>query len=275
MDVLHEGRGKSVYYLGPKGSFSHMAALSISKTVENSPSITAVFENVEKFDSLGVVPIENSIEGPVHETLDNLFNRDRVYVNLEIEIPISLVLASKSPVDRIKRIYSHEHALGEASSFLKKSNVEVVKVQSTSRAAELASIEPDSAAICSPFAAESYGLKVLIDNVSDHTHNSTRFVVISSELKKDGKKTMLMFTVEDRPGSLYKVLKSFYVNNLNLSMIYSRPVRTTPWHYYFYLEVESSLSDEPMRNALEEMGRETSTMKIKGSFYRLSINKIP
>lgn len=234
-----------IYYLGPEGSFTHEAAsLFKGKDLKAESTISLVFKRVyERESSIGIVPIENSLEGPVNETLDNLYNYDNIYVIGEIEKKIELVLAARSDnLSQIKRIYSHPHAFNEAREKLKELGFnEYIPVESTSKAAKIVSQDSEAAAICSNFAAKLYNLKVLI-TISSH-NNYTRFIVLSKEMNSNGNKSMILFTVPHKPGALYKVLQVFYEYNINISMIYSRPLKSIPWQYYFYLEYEGGISN--------------------------------
>lgn len=267
--LLNDPNG--IYYLGPRGSFSNEVADLFNGNKIPVKTITEVFHNIKE-DSIGIVPIENSIEGPVHETLDNLFKFDNVYVNYEIEKEIKLVLAanpSVKSINDIEVVYSHPHAFSESKDTLSKYKLtNFVPVDSTSSAAMYASKQTYAAAVCSEYAAKLYGLTILIDNVNDSL-NITRFLVVSMKKTSKGNKTMIFFTVPHKPGSLYKVLQSFYENNINLTMIYSRPLKTIPWQYYFYVEFEGSLEDENVKRALNEISNKTTMLKIKGSFARL------
>ncbi|HII75035.1 TPA: prephenate dehydratase [Sulfurisphaera tokodaii] len=260
-----------IYYLGPKGSFTNEVAEIFEGDKIPKRTITEVFNSITD-NSIGIVPIENSIEGPVHETLDNLFKNEEIYVNYEIEKEIKLVLAvnpSVNSLNDIEVIYSHSHAINEAKETLSKYNfTNFVPVESTSTAALYASKQKYSAAICSEYAANLYNLKIILRDINDSI-NITRFIVISKKLIEDGDKTMVMFTVPHKPGALYKVLEKFYNNNINLTMIYSRPLKSIPWQYYFYLEFEGNIKDNKVKATLEEIRNITSMLKIKGSFTKL------
>ncbi|MCY0873991.1 MAG: chorismate mutase [Acidianus infernus] len=256
-----------MYYLGPKGSFSHEAALKISNAIYvEAQSISEIFYKVSSEGKLGIVPIENSLEGPINETLDNLFKFDDVFVNKIIELKINLVLASKGDINikHIKNVYTHLYAYKEAQNSLLKLGIvnNVIPVESTSKAAILALSDPNSAALCSEFAARLYGLKILAYGVQDYNNNITKFALISKNVSFRGERSMILFTVPDLPGSLYKVLEKFYTFNKNLKMIYSRPVRSIPWNYYFYVEYEGSYEKE----LLDELKKVTTSLKFKGSY---------
>ncbi|MDT7875758.1 MAG: prephenate dehydratase domain-containing protein [Sulfolobaceae archaeon] len=262
-----------MYYLGPKGSFSHEVAELLDGNKIAVRSITEIFEKVKSnTNSIGVIPIENSREGPVHESLDNLYNHDQIYVKYEIEKKIELVLAANPAINEIheiKKVYSHYHAIQESKETLRMLGISnIIPVDSTSTAASIALEERGSAAICSKYAAKLYGLKILLDNIQDGI-NLTRFLIISRDLSLNGDKSMLFFTIPHKPGSLYHVLGKFYKYNINLTMIYSRPLKTVPWQYYFYLEFEGELEEERVKKAIEELKEVTTSLKIKGSFSRL------
>ncbi|AOL16125.1 chorismate mutase [Sulfolobus sp. A20] len=262
-----------IYYLGPLGSFSHEAASVVANLIKaeliSEQSVSYIFKKISQSnDKIGVVPIENSLEGPVNETLDNLFNYDNIYVIGELEKKIKLVLASKAEnLDKIKKIYSHPHAFNEVKDKLEALGFkDYIPVESTSKAALLASNDSNSASICSPFAANLYNLNVLADSLSSD-NNYTRFIVISKEMRISGNKSMILFTVSHKPGALYRVLQVFYEYNINITMIYSRPLKSIPWQYYFYLEYEGSLGDSQFLNKLKEV---TELIKIKGSYNKLN-----
>ncbi|MEM4774481.1 MAG: prephenate dehydratase domain-containing protein [Sulfolobaceae archaeon] len=259
-----------MYYLGPEGSFTYEVAVKLGKNLVGVKSITEVFRKVEDSEnSIGVIPIENSKEGPINETLDNLFNNDKIFVNYEIEKDIKLVFASKSPeINQIKRIYTNYYAGAEVREFISRLNKEVIYVSSTSEAAKLASSDPAAAAICSEYAARIWGLNVLESSLQEGI-NITRFIVISKRMTVKGDKTMIFLTIPDVPGSLYKSLEKFYKYNINLKMIYSRPLKYVPWEYYFYLEFQGELEDNRVKKALEELREVVISMKIKGSFTKL------
>lgn len=257
-----------IYYLGPEGSFSHEAASLINGKLIGEVTISSVFKRVsENRNSLGVIPIENSLEGPVNETLDNLYNYDDIYIINEIERKIELVLASKTTLtNNIKRLYSHPYAFSEARDKIEKIGFnEYIPVESTSKAALMASKDPEAAAICSIFAAKLYNLNVLLTGLNSD-NNYTRFIVISKEKKIYGEKSMILFTVPHKPGALFKVLQVFYEYGINISMIYSRPLKSIPWQYYFYLEYEGDTANVEF---IEKLRKVTHVLKIKGSFSKI------
>jgi prephenate dehydratase len=233
-------------------------------------SITEIFDAVMR-GGLGVVPVENTLEGPVNETLDNLYNRDEIFVNFRIDLPIRLVLAARegTRLEDIDTVFSHNHAIHEARSWLLKAGLtNLVPVESTSKAARMALNEPRSAAVCSELASRIYGLKVLARDIQDGV-NITKFIVISKSYTDQGDKSIIFFTVPDRPGGLYMALEKFYKKNINLTMIYSRPTKVIPWNYYFYLEFEGDIRSAERSGLIQDLRGSTLELKIKGSYRTL------
>lgn len=261
------GDPHGIYYLGPKGSFTYEAALSVGAKLCEKPTITEVFESLLKTeDSLGVVPLQNSLEGPVNETLDGLFNYPTIYVNTLLELEVRLVVAAKRPAARFDKLYSHQHALREVKrSVLEALGAKIVPVESTSQAAVLASGDQSAAAICSRLAAKMYGLQVVADNVQ-LDNNITQFAVVSRRLGRSGQRTMALATVPHRPGGLLGLLEAFYSEGINLTMIYSRPLKGTPWHYYFLLEFEGSLEHQNIQRCLAKIPQDGYSLRICGSY---------
>ncbi len=187
-------------------------------------------------------------------------------MNKIIQLKINLVLASKENIDinKIKNIYTHLYAYKEAQNSLLELGItnNIIPVESTSKAALLAMSDPNSAALCSEFAAKLYGLRILVYGVQDYDNNITKFALISKNSSLDGERSMILFTVPDLPGSLYRVLEKFYLFGKNLKMIYSRPVRNIPWHYYFYVEYEGSFDE----GVISELKKVTTSLKFKGSY---------
>ncbi len=268
--ALAAGRAR-VAFLGPRGSFSHEAVRAVfGEGVEEVPThsiSSAITLLVEGGVDYAVVPYENSIEGPVGETLGSLAeNADVVRIWLEYIHPIRLVLAARG--ERVRRVYGHPHALGEAREWLEKNmpGVELVPVASTSKAAELASKDEEAAAICSRLAARLYGLRVIAEDLATRP-NYTRFLVLHHRDNPEaGTKTTIVAAVRHEPGSLYKLLEVFAGRRINLTMIYSYPVPGSPWSYYFFIDMEGSRKDPVVREALEEARGRALWLRVLGSY---------
>lgn len=264
-----------VGYLGPAGSFSHLAArrkFGASVEYDNLDDIASVFEEIARGHiDYGLVPIENSAVGGIGETLD-AFLDSSVQVCAEVLVTIHHDLLSNSPVDQIKRIYSKPEALSQCRKWLSVQLVgaERVPAASTSRAAELAAHEPGAAAIGSSLAGEIYGLKTLFARIEDNPRNTTRFFIIA---KQSGKptgddKTSIMFTTEHKPGSLVAVLDVLRDYGLNLTHIDKRPSRRVNWEYYFFVDLEGHINEPHVAEGLEEARKHCLQLTVLGSFPR-------
>jgi prephenate dehydratase len=262
-----------VAYLGPPGSYTHEAASVLFPKEELVPkgSIPEVFEAVEKGEAeFGVVPIANRLEGPVNETID-LLTQTSLKVYHDVEIPVRIMLASGTVKDlsEVKKVYGHPMIFKQATKLLKELSVQTVPTSSTSEAARIASREPGAAALCSPKAVELYGLKVLRANVEDKAHNATRFFVLHKHDDPRGERTAILASVPHKPGGLYEFLTPFARKGVNLTMIYSRPLKEHPWRYVFYIEMEGSRTE--LKDVLEEASKNATFLKVLGSYNRLDL----
>ncbi|OIO80749.1 MAG: prephenate dehydratase [Candidatus Omnitrophica bacterium CG12_big_fil_rev_8_21_14_0_65_43_15] len=262
-----------VSYLGPAATFTHLAALKkFGSSVKYYPasSITEIFAEVDKARAdYGVVPIENSIEGAINHTLD-MFTESDLVICSEISFEITHNLMSKYPLGSIKRIYSKFEVFGQCRLWLESNmpKVELKETSSTSKAAEIASGEKNSAAIGSSLAAECYGLKILAKSIEDSSHNITRFLVIgktqSAPTAKD--KTSIMFSAKDKPGALHDILVPFKKNGINMTKIESRPSKKKAWEYYFFVDLQGHAKNPKIKKALDELKKHTSVFKVLGSY---------
>ncbi len=270
----------TISYLGPEATFTHQAAMErfgLSLHYLPEESIEDVFMDVEQGRvDFGVVPIENSIEGVVHYTLD-MFVNSSVKIVSEIYIDIKHNLLSKShSLEEIKAIYSHPNALGQCKGWIKKHlpNVPLYETVSTAKAARIAEKDKETAAIASLAASEIYGLNVLASGIEDKTNNTTRFLVIGKQIPKPTgyDKTSFMFSIKDKVGALYEILSPFYKNKINLTRIESRPSKQRNWSYIFYVDIEGHLEDEKLKEALKEIEALTAFLKILGSYPKAQQN---
>ncbi len=266
-----------IAYLGPQGSYSHLAAVGkFGASVEYEPvtDIRGVFEEVsrERAD-FGIVPIENSVGGGVIDTLDALVETD-VQVCAEINRPIHHNLLANCSLKKVERVYSKPEVFAQCQRWLSGTNLAgmTIPVASTSKAAELAREEEGAAAIGSTLAAELYGLKVVCENIEDATHNVTRFFVIGQETAQPtgDDKTSVVFTTKDEPGALVNVLAAFRESGVNMSFIQSRPSKKRNWEYYFFGDLKGHCSDAPLRDAIEAGRAHCLRLNVLGSYPRAS-----
>ncbi|OGW13480.1 MAG: prephenate dehydratase [Nitrospirae bacterium GWA2_42_11] len=263
-----------VAYLGPKATFTHLACMKQFGFFANYipvGSIREVFSEVERGRAdYGVVPIENSTEGVVNHTLD-MFIESNLKITSEVLQEVSHHLLSLSGVtEDIKCIYSHPHAIAQCSTWIHNnlSQVPIVEVSSTARAAEMCMDDPSGAAIASELAAQLYGLKIVKNHIEDYTNNYTRFLVIANNnVQKSGRdKTSVMFSIKDRVGALYNVLKTFTENDINLTKIESRPSRKKAWDYVFFVDLVGHIEDEKVKKALGKLEPQCLFLKVLGSY---------
>ena len=263
-----------VAFLGPKATFSHLAAMQhfgLSAELVPQKSIPAVFEEVEKGRALyGVVPVENSTEGVISHTLD-MFMESDLKVNAEVLLEVSHYLLSRTGrFEDIKKVYSHPQPLAQCRRWLAENlpNVPLVDVASTTLAAQIVSEDYSAAAIASEYAASLYDLKVVRERIEDQVNNVTRFLVIGTKLadKCGDDKTSLMFSVKDEPGILYRMLEPFAKRDINLSKIESRPNKTKVWEYIFFLDLSGHVNDPPVAEAVQELKGFCQFVKNLGSY---------
>lgn len=270
-----------ISYLGPEGSFTHQAAESRFGAMSEYlvlPTIHSVFESVETGRAkFGVVPIENNQEGIVVETVDFLRDKNLTIV-AEVLLPIHFTFASQSDsLKDIKRIYSKDIAFRQCgkfiSEYLEGLGVELVPVESTAKAAKLASLEPDSAAICSSISARLFGVPVFFDNIEDSDQNRTRFLILSKDIvnaKSDEDKTTIIANLPNtnRPGVLYEFLKEFNDRGINLTKIESRPQRgEATFRAWFLVEFMGHVEDPQVKEIMHKYG---THLKWLGSYVKVS-----
>lgn len=262
-------------YLGPKGSFSHNAAiLKFGQSVdyEALTDIRGIFEEVSKGHcDFGIVPIENSAGGGIRESLDAFVETD-VMVCAEASMAIHHNLMANGPMSEIKRIYSQPEIFAQCRNWLSSTfkETEIIPMASSSRAAQLAADEAGSAAIASAIAAEIYGLNLLCQNIEDVSNNITRFLIISKQDSPPSgdDKTIILFSTAHKTGALVDVLNVFREYDINMTNIGSRPNKKREWEYYFFVDLLGHREDENVKKALDETRQHCLQLSVLGSFPR-------
>lgn len=265
----------TVGYLGPKGTFTKLAvdAAFNGETTVEFKTIPQCIDAVNNDDiDIGVVPIENAIEGTVHLTIDYLVHQVRLPIVAEIVVPIQQNLLVdpnfNGHLTDIKKVYSHSHAIAQCQQYIHKNlpNAKVEYTTSTGRAAEMVSVNSEPiAAIGNTLAAKEYGLTIYEENIHDYPNNHTRFSVLAKDenIVKinhpiSTEKTSLLITLpEDRPGVLHQVLSAFAWRKMNLSKIESRPMKTGLGNYFFIIDVNEPYDDAlfpGVRGELQALG---------------------
>lgn len=270
---------EQIAFLGPEGTFSERAALDYAAgvTLRPCPNISAVAKAVVDGSAIeGVVPIENSLEGSVTDTLDILIQESTLFINRELVLPIQQCLLVKEGTQQsaIKNIYSHPQAFGQCRIFLDKhfKDVELVASFSTVAAVKdmLFAIAP-SAAIANMRAAEVYGVDVLIRGIEDNLSNATRFVILAKRdhvPTGDDKTSLCLEFSSDEPGSLHKVLGEFAKRDINLTKVESRPTKHSLGEYRFLIDCEGHRQDDLLASTIERIHEHASTVRIFGSYPR-------
>jgi len=236
-------------------------------------TIPAVMESVANGEtSFGIIPIENSIEGPVGITLDSLAHKFDLKIYKEIIIPINqnLIVNPGTKMEDIEDVYSHAQAIAQCQEFISEHRIQPHYAVSTARASKDIVGFKNKAAIGNRVAAELYGLEILEANIQDTDNNETRFVVVSKENHKPtGKdKTSIIFSIyEDRPGGLYNILGIFQKDNINLTKIESRPSKKGLGKYLFFVDFNGHIEDKIIQDILDEIDENTYFLKVLGSYH--------
>jgi prephenate dehydratase len=259
---------------GERGSFSHMAA---EKMVRGA-SVVPCTLSVDVFDALrrgradaAVIPIENTLAGPVTEHYDLLFSR-RVFIHREYRLRIvhNLIAAPGVKLANVRRVYSHPVALAQCRDFFENHR----KLRPTPFYDTAGSVKhvveqslPDAAGIAGALAASEHGGRVLIRGIEDDKQNFTRFLLINKtpHANPRANKTSIGFDLKNQPGALFKALSVFALRDISLSKIESRPVRGRPWEYRFFVDFLRG-DDEPARNALRHLAEISDAVKVLGIY---------
>ncbi|MBI4516906.1 MAG: prephenate dehydratase [Deltaproteobacteria bacterium] len=264
-----------IAYLGPEATFSHLAALhQFGSRAELVPadSIPGVFEEVEHGRAdYGVVPVENSTQGVVAQTLDR-FVASPLTIKAEVLLRIDHYLLSRSGrADQVQRIISHAQSFGQCRHWLAEHlpAVSLEEVSSNAKAAAEAAREPGTAAIAGRLAADHYNLKIIAAHIQDQAENLTRFFVIGSDgigAPTGDDKTTVVFSVRHQAGVLFHLLKPFADNGVNLTSIESRPLTGRPWEYFFFIDFEGHARDRRAARALRALQKQALTCRVLGSY---------
>ena len=270
-------------YLGPRGTFSEAALLALpaSQGAQLIPaqSVSAALEMVRAGEVSGaLVPIENSVEGSVPTTLDELAHGSILQIVDEVAIPVQFALLVRpgTTLNNIKRISTHPHAHAQCAGWLQENlpGVHVLPAMSTaSAAAELSEEANYDAAIASRNAASHYGLDILVDGIADQSSAWTRFILVrapghAQSPTGNDKTTLSLFMHEDHPGALLEILTEFSVRGVNLTRIESRPTRKQLGDYYFSIDCEGHIDEEHVGEALKGLHRICADVKFLGSYPR-------
>ena len=269
-----------ISYLGPDGSNTAEATTRIFGEPKNllpQSSISDVFVSVEREEAdLGVVPIENSLEGPIGETLDRLTDTSVVIWDEASHNIEHCLLSKEKNIKKIHRLYSHPQALAQSRLWVQRNlpGVQIVESSSTSSAAIIAAKQKNSAAIAPSGCAKLYSLNLLKKNIQDDKNNTTIFILIKKEPTKNNtnpplsscNKVSIAFSLDHKPGTLYECLQPFRNAKINLTKIQSRPSRRLQWDYLFFIDFAVRGKHKEAAKCIEKLKKTTSYFKILGAF---------
>jgi len=266
-------------YLGPQHSYSHLAAIKYfgdATTLTPVASIPAVFEAVTREDALsGIVPIENSTDGRVVDTL-GMFVKAEMQICGEVLLPIHHNLLSTTPRDEITEVHSKPQALSQCRGWLAKQlpNARLVEISSTAAAAKLAAEQRGVAAVASLEAGREYKLDVIAESIEDNRNNVTRFAVLGQHkpAPSGDDKTAILFQVSHEPGALANAMTIFKEQDLNLTWIESFPAPETKNEYMFFIELSGHRDATRVGQAIEQLGKIAQRLTILGSYPRATID---
>ena len=266
-----------VGFLGPEGTFTQTAVYRhFGHSVRALPfhTIDEVFQEVESGAAdFGVVPIENSTEGSVNNTLD-MFLTSPLKISGEVELRIEQhLLGRMAGLDDVERICAHEQSLAQCRGWLREylPHVELIGMSSNAAGARRARDEVGTAAVGPDVAADVYDLKILVDGIEDRRDNSTRFLVIGRKLLAPSgadKTTLLVSTsgTGDGAGVLHTLLQPLADHKVNMSFIESRPSRRQNWDYVFFIDIEGHADESPVSDALKVLEKESSLFRVLGAY---------
>jgi prephenate dehydratase len=279
----------TIGFQGEHGAYSEEAIYKqFGREVKTVPtvSIHEVFNLTEVGAvDLGVVPVENSVEGSINETYDMLLSSNlKVVGEVVLRVVHCLIALRTAKLSGIKVVYSHPQALAQCRSFVTSLGVEPIVTYDTAGSVKMIKEKrlEGAAAIAGERAAQIYGRKVLKKGIEDYSTNSTRFLIVAREGGEPerpkspaarrgvslGSKTSLIFAVPHTPGSLYNALEVFARAKINLTKIESRPTKERPWEYYFFVDFQGRRDDRKVVEVLSELAKKTAFLKVLGSYPR-------
>jgi prephenate dehydratase len=266
-----------VAFQGEPGAYSEQAVFEYrGEEVDTQPCETFddVFAAVTSGAcESGLIPIENSLAGSIHQNYDLLLRHDlHIVGEYFLRVRHCLIGFSGVNVTEIERVISHPQALGQCAGYLRDLGVKTEPVYDTAGSVKLLkeSGERAMAAIASKRAAEIYGMQILQGGIEDNPENYTRFLeVMPDAVKPDGEaKTSIVFTLKNQPGALFKALSVFALRDIDLTKIESRPLAGKPWEYLFYIDFVGAMKDEPVKRALDHLGEYALMLRVLGSYPR-------
>jgi prephenate dehydratase len=266
-----------VAFQGEPGAYSEQAVFNYFGHVETQPceSFDVVFDSVVN-DSCeaGLIPIENSLAGSIHQNYDLLLRHNlHIFGEYPLRVQHCLIALPGVRKENIKKAISHPQALGQCAAYLRTHGIKAEHAYDTAGSVKLLkeSGARDTAAIASRRAADLYEMEILEEGIEDNPENYTRFLAVSKEeaAAPNGEaKTSIVFTLKNQPGSLFKAMSVFALRDIDLTKIESRPLQGKPWEYLFYIDFIGATQDETVRKALDHLSEYALMTRVLGSYPR-------
>jgi prephenate dehydratase len=276
-------RSPTISYAGEPGAFAEDAVIAAFGDVARQPvgGFREVFEAVTRGDAgVGVVPIENLVNGSVREVYDLLLEHELAIAG-EVVVPVDLCLAALpgTPIDAVQRVYSHIQALGQSERFLRSRRWNLLTTYNTAGAGKFVVEQGDraAAAVLSRRAAARFGLTVLAESIQDVPDNRTKFLVLAAggaapdmaaDVDVGSFRTTIAFGVRNEPGTLLEALRVFADRSINLSKLESRPSRAAAWEYVFWADLDAHRADANCAAAIDELAAVATMVRVFGSYPR-------
>ena len=268
----HKMGKRRVVYPGVEGAFSHIAAKQLfpEESLHQVYTFEEVFQAVERGEAeFGVVPFENSYTGEVGEVLDHLLHYDlHIQDVCDLKIQQNLLVLPGTDLTAIKQVYSHPQAISQSRKFLDSYHWEVIPYTNTATAAKYVAEakDPSKAAIASSETAALYGLELLKEHINTSDQNTTRFIVISKQMRSSGSRFHVLFTLHHDAGQLARVMQLIAEYGFNMESIKSRPLHNQPWQYYFYVVLDGDIADTHTADLLRALEKQCEKVKLLGAF---------
>ncbi|MGQ0606171.1 MAG: prephenate dehydratase [Candidatus Nitrosotenuis sp.] len=266
---------QKISFQGERGAYSEDAAISFFKDVETVPLPTflEVIESTENnVTQHSVLPIENSLEGSVGESYDLLLSTNLSVVG-EIYYRVRHCLIGFDGMEGIDTVYSHPQALGQCRKFIQKYKLNTIPTYDTAGSVKIIKKlgKKNICCIASKRASEIHGVPIILEGIEDNTNNYTRFLVLSKTRIRDGDKTSIIFSVKHEAGALFNILKEFNEYKINLTKIESRPNKSTPWEYNFYVDFDGNENESKISELLKKISKQCIFLKILGSYKKAKL----
>ena len=269
-----------VAFQGEPGAYSEQAVFNYFGSVETQSCVSfdVVFDSVvSDACEFGLIPIENSLAGSIHQNYDLLLRHDlHIVGEYPLRVQHCLIALPGVKKENIKKAISHPQALGQCAAYLRNLGIKTESVYDTAGSVKMLkeSGARDTAAIASRRAAEIYGMQILEEGIEDNSENYTRFLVISKQaIPPEGEaKTSIVFTLKNQPGALFKALSVFALRDIDLTKIESRPLQGKPWEYLFYIDFIGAAHEETARKAMDHLSEYALMLRVLGSYPRYKPN---